>query len=69
MDEYEIEGAGFIPARKHDRWTVLVLSLNYATQVVAQTASFASQLTEAAAQHREHLMEEKKFHEIVRGGG
>lgn len=67
MDEYEeIERTR---ARKHDRWTVLVLSLNYATQVAAQTASFVGQLTEAAAQHREHLIDENEFYEVVRNEG
>lgn len=68
MDENEID-VEYVntPSRRHDRWTFLVLSSNFVTQVLCETASFAGQLTEALAQHREYKIERDTFFEIVRG--
>jgi len=64
MDE---EGITFRRARKHGAMTYLVLGLNYVTQVLLETADLAGQITEAAAQHREHLLDEEKFEEVIGG--
>lgn len=61
------EGIEFRQARKHGPMTYLVLGLNYVTQVLLETADLAGQITEAAAQHREHLIDEEKFEEVIGG--
>lgn len=65
MDENEIEEIDYPHAKTHNRWTVLVLSLNYISRVIEQTGQFTSELTIAAAQHANQKMIDKKFNEIV----
>lgn len=66
MDEYETdEQVEYAHARRHDRWTVLVLGLNYASRVIEQTAEFASELTIAAVQHANQKIYDRKFGEIT----
>lgn len=64
MDE---EGMAFTRSRKHGPMTFLVLSMNYVTRVLLETADFAGQITEATAQHREHLIDQENFEEIIGG--
>lgn len=65
MDEgYEVT---YVRARKHGFMTVFVLSANYVTQLVTETADFMGQLTEVAAQHREHMIETEQFEEVIGG--
>jgi hypothetical protein len=66
MDEEEIIEYIPVVSRKHDRWSLLVLTGNFVTQVLNETAKFADTLTEVAFQHRNHLVEESKFFEITK---
>ncbi len=66
MDEHETEETVTIRPIKHNRWSVLVLGLNWATQVVDATAVLLEQLTVAAAQHANHVRYDDKFTEIVK---
>jgi len=61
------EGISFRLARKHGPMTYLVLGLNYVTQVLLETADFVGQVTEATAQHREHLIDQEHFEEAIGG--
>ncbi len=66
MDDNETEEqVDYAHARRHSRWTVVVLSLNFAARVFEQAAEFAGELTIAAAQHSNQLDYDKKFGEIT----
>lgn len=65
MDEHEIAETVEIRPIKHDRWSVLVLGLNWATQVFDTTAQTLEQFTIMAAQHANHKKYEEKFDKIV----
>lgn len=67
MDDDEIETEVEYPdAKRHDRWSVIVLSLSFAANVVVETADYLNKLTIAASQHGNQLEYDKKFNEIVR---
>lgn len=65
MDEDEITEDNYVHAKRHSKWSVLILGLNYATQVAQQTSNFLGELTIAAAQHANQIMYDKKFGTIT----
>ena len=64
-DETQVEEMTYATARRHNKWSVIVLGLNYATQIVQQTSDFVGELTIAAAQHANQLQYDQKFGEMT----
>lgn len=70
-EEHEFEGLTIkiadarARARKHTRWSVLVLALNTAVAVLDAMVCAASDALKAAEQHRSHVEEESAFYDIV----
>lgn len=60
MDEDETEDYTVAPMR-HDRWSVLIVGLNFATQIVTTTANTLEQYTLMAAQHANQVKYDKRF--------
>lgn len=67
MDDEEVtEDIYYAPARRHDRWSLVVLGLNYGRSLAIDTANFLAELTIAASQHANQMQYDKRFSEIVR---
>lgn len=67
MDDEEIEVyVKTIKPRKHDRWSVIVLTGSLVTEIIKTVADHAEAGLEALQEHRFHKIEEEKFMEIVR---
>lgn len=64
MDEYEIDQE-VNSARLHDRWSVLIVGLNFATQVAVTASNTLEQYTVMAVQHANQKMYDRKFNKIV----
>lgn len=52
-------------ARKHTKWSILVLALDGAVAVLDALVCAASNALKAAEQHRSHIEEELAFYDIV----
>ena len=65
-DEIEVEETTYATARRHNKWSVVVLGLNYLTRVSQQTSNFVGELTIAAAQHANQVEYDKKFDNMTR---
>jgi len=65
-DEIEVEETTYATARRHNKWSVVVLGLSCLTQVSQQTSNFVGQLTIAAAQHANQVEYDKKFDNMTR---
>lgn len=63
-DDRQVENV--CQAVRHDRWSIAVLALNWATQVACATADTIENFTIAAMQHGTQVKYDKKFNEIVR---
>jgi hypothetical protein len=67
MDENECNDEVEYPmAKSHNRWTLLVLGLNWAQEVASTTAETLGQLTIAASQHANQRTYDKRFNTIVK---
>jgi hypothetical protein len=66
MDENEIMQTIEVGSAKHNRWSVLILTLNWATQVVEQTAQTLEGFTMMAAQHANHVKDQDNFLELTK---
>lgn len=61
--EDEIE---YAHARRHDKWSVVVLTLNLGVNVLSAGAEYLAKLTVAASQHANQLTYDKKFDELTK---
>lgn len=66
MDENEItEEANHPMAKRHDRWSVLAIGLQWATDVASATTGLFANLATAAVQHHHQNKYEGRFKEIT----
>ena len=63
MEEDERQVAQAAISRKHDGWSVLILSLGFAVSVIREAASYVENLADITAQHSNHLTDQNKFYE------
>lgn len=54
-------------ARKHDKWTFILLAVDLANGIVKEVSSTIDTVVTVVSQHRNHKIEEDKFYEITRG--
>lgn len=68
MEEYEDEITEIAPIRsiKHNKWSILVLSLSYLSRVAEVTTSALSQGCDMAAQHANYVTDQDRFLEAAR---
>jgi len=64
MDEHEIDESVSI-ARRHDRWSVLIVGLNGATQIATVVANTMEQFTVMAVQHANQTIFDRKFKQMT----
>lgn len=55
-----------IASIKHNRWSVLVLGLSWASQVAGATTAALSQGCDMAAQHANYVTDQDKFLEMAK---
>jgi hypothetical protein len=67
MDENEItHEAEELTPRLHDKWSVLVLALNWATNVTMTTAKALGAGTDMALQHAAQKTYDREFNQITK---
>ncbi|HEY6021761.1 MAG TPA: hypothetical protein VIY48_18385 [Candidatus Paceibacterota bacterium] len=64
MDEHEIDHEVSI-ARRHDRWSVLVIGLSAVTQVATTVANMFDQYTVITVQHANQAIYDRKFKQMT----
>lgn len=64
MDEHGIDQEVSI-ARRHDRWSVLIVGLNFATQVATAAANTLEQYTIMSVQHANQKIYDRKFKQMT----
>lgn len=57
-----------IQPRKHDRWSVIVLTASMFAGILEVVNSHADAALDALQEHRYHKIEEERFYEVVRNG-
>lgn len=65
--EEDLEAVEPYPAVKHTKWSFALLGVDLITQIVGEVHSTLDTMTTMMGQHRQHKIEEEKFHEITRG--
>ena len=61
MYEDEIEEVDIVRPLRHDRWSVLIVGLNWLTQLTTTNANTLEQFTMMAAQHANQKKYDEKF--------
>ena len=64
MDEDEIDTDVSI-AKRHDRWSVLIVGLNGLTQIAGAVTNTLEQYTIMTVQHANQVIYDRKFNEIT----
>ena len=57
-----------IRPRRHDRWSVIVLTASLVNEIAKAISEHIDAATDALQEHRYHKIEEARFYEVVRDG-
>lgn len=64
-DDIEIE-VQMVQPRRHDRWSVIVLTASFLNGIAKVVYDHIDAATDALQEHRYHKIEEARFYEVVR---
>lgn len=64
MDD-EVRTVNPVTAFRHNKWSLIALAVDLAHGIAQEVASTLEAATAVAMQHRQHKIEEERFHEIV----
>lgn len=58
-----------VQPRRHDRWSVIVLTASLINEIAKAISEHIDAATDALQEHRYHKIEEARFYEVVRDAG